>query len=172
MSIWIQYQCNAKKGFGRLADGMIQPHTGTLFQNTALSAEPIKLADVEILPPCQPQKFLGLWNNFYARANAEGWDIPPEPLYFTKVATSYLGHGQPIVRPDNYPGPVFFEAELGVVIGKSCFQISEDQAEEYIFGYTCVNDVTAKEILQRDPSFPQWTRAKGFNTFGVLARRL
>jgi len=172
MSIWIQYQFNGEKGFGRLADGKIQPHSGTLFQNTALSTEPLGLAEVEILAPCEPQKFLGLWNNFHARASAEGWDIPPEPLYFSKVASSYLAHGQAIVRPDNYQGPVFFEAELGVVIGKSCYQVSESQAEQYIFGYTCVNDVTAKEILQRDRSFAQWTRAKGFNTFGVFGPQI
>ncbi|MBC8211326.1 MAG: fumarylacetoacetate hydrolase family protein [Gammaproteobacteria bacterium] len=172
MTTWIQYQLNGEKSFGQLSGGWIQPHTGTLFENPQAAGQLVKLAEVEILAPCQPQKFLGLWNNFYARATAEGWDIPPEPLYFSKVSSSYLAHGQSIVRPQNYQGSIFFEAELGVVIAKSCYQIREDQAEEYIFGYTCVNDVTAKEILQRDPSFPQWTRAKGFNSFGVFGPQI
>lgn len=73
-----------------------------------------------------------------------------------------------MVRPSSYDGPVFFEGELGIVIGKACANISGTEAAENIFGYTCINDVTAKEILKRDPSFPQWTRAKGFDTFGVF----
>lgn len=108
---------------------------------------------------------MGLWNNFYSRAEKEGWDIPPEPLYFSKLASSYRAHNKNIIRPLNYDGPVYFEAELGIVVGKVCCQVSEAEAAQHIFGYTCVNDVTALEILQRDKSFPQWVRSKSFDTF-------
>jgi 2-keto-4-pentenoate hydratase/2-oxohepta-3-ene-1,7-dioic acid hydratase in catechol pathway len=66
------------------------------------------------------------------------------------------------------PGKVVYEGELGVVIGKRAANVSEADAAQYIFGYTCSNDVTAAEIIQKDPTFAQWTRAKGFDSFGVF----
>ena len=146
----------------------IHIYSGDLFDDPQPVAESCRLADIEFLPPCQPGKMLALWNNFYSRAQHEGWDIPPEPLYFVKTPNSFSAHARPIIRPASYDGPVFFEGELGIVIGKTCAHISESDAADYIFGYTCINDVTAKEILKRDPSFPQWTRAKGFDSFGVF----
>ena len=68
--------------------------------------------------------------------------------------------------PTTYDGKVVYEGELGIVIGKRCKEVSEEEAKDYIFGYTCSNDVTAGEIIQKDPTFAQWTRAKGFDTFG------
>lgn len=168
MTHWLRYKYKGKPGFGTLAGELIHIYSGQLFDNPQPVAKTIELSQVEILPPCEPEKFLALWNNFYSRAQKEGWDIPPEPLYFTKVASCFNAHDKPIERPDDYDGPIFFEGELGIVIGKTCHRIGETDADEYIFGYTCVNDVTAKEVLQRDPSFPQWTRAKGYDSFGVF----
>ena len=74
----------------------------------------------------------------------------------------------PIERPATYAGKIIYEGELGVVIGKKCFNISEAEAGDYIFGYTCVNDVTAVDLLRKDKSFEQWARAKSFDTFGVF----
>jgi 2-keto-4-pentenoate hydratase/2-oxohepta-3-ene-1,7-dioic acid hydratase in catechol pathway len=68
--------------------------------------------------------------------------------------------------PNSYDGKVVYEGELGIVIGKRCKEVSEADAPNFIFGYTCSNDVTAGEIIQKDPTFAQWTRAKGFDTFG------
>ena len=70
--------------------------------------------------------------------------------------------------PASYTGKVVYEGELGVVIGKRASNVSEADAAKYIFGYTCSNDVTAAEIIQKDPTFAQWTRAKSFDTFGVF----
>ena len=70
--------------------------------------------------------------------------------------------------PDSYAGKVVFEGELGVVIGKTCRHVSAADASAHIFGYTCINDVTAAELLNKDASFAQWTRAKSFDTFGVF----
>jgi len=83
-------------------------------------------------------------------------------------ATSFAAHREPIKRPAGYAGRVVFEGELGIVIGRRCANVSAADAPGAIFGYTCVNDVTARDILRADPSFPQWTRAKGFDTFGVF----
>ncbi len=166
--LWLQFSYENKTRLGVLDGDIIHIYSGDIFHDPQPVGESCRLADVEILLPCQPGKMLALWNNFYSRAEHEGWDIPPEPLYFVKTPNSFNAHAQPVIRPPSYDGPVFFEGELGIVIGKKCVHISEVEAADYIFGYTCINDVTAKEILKRDPSFPQWTRAKGFDTFGVF----
>jgi len=93
---------------------------------------------------------------------------PSEPLYFVKANGSYLGTGGIIRKPASYDGKVIFEGELGIVIGRECRAVSEAECPDHIFGYTCVNDVTAVAILGKDPSFQQWTRAKSFDTFGVF----
>ncbi len=168
MTLWLQFSYQNSINLGVLYRDTVQIYSGDLFNDPQPVGTHCKLTDVEILVPCNPGKMLALWNNFFSRAEHEGWDIPPEPLYFVKTPNSFNAHAQPIVRPTSYHGPVFFEGELGIVIGKTCADISEAEASDYIFGYTCINDVTAKEILKRDPSFPQWTRAKGFDTFGVF----
>jgi 2-keto-4-pentenoate hydratase/2-oxohepta-3-ene-1,7-dioic acid hydratase in catechol pathway len=168
MKKWLQFRYKERDMLGVLGDGRIHIYSGELFNDPQPVGETVSVENVEILPPCQPGKMLGLWNNFYSRAEQEGWEIPPEPLYFCKTPNSFTAHRQPVKRPAFYNGPVNFEGELGIVIGKTCSRISEQQAAEHIFGYTCVNDVTAKEILFRDASFPQWTRAKGFDSFGVF----
>ncbi|MDB5563588.1 MAG: 5-carboxymethyl-2-hydroxymuconate delta-isomerase, partial [Tardiphaga sp.] len=71
-----------------------------------------------------------------------------------------------VTKPPSYDGKVVYEGELGIVIGKPCNGISADQADGFIFGYTCVNDITAADILNRDATFAQWTRAKSFDGFG------
>ncbi|MGB5277009.1 MAG: fumarylacetoacetate hydrolase family protein [Gammaproteobacteria bacterium] len=168
MPFWLQFSDKNRCRLGMLDGDTIHVHRGDLFNDPQPVNEHHKVGDVEILIPCKPGKMLALWNNFYSRAEHEGWDIPPEPLYFVKTSNSFNAHAQPIIRPASYDGPVFFEGELGIVIGKAGLHIAESEAADYIFGYTCINDVTAKEILKRDPSFPQWTRAKGFDTFGVF----
>ena len=168
MTLWLQFIYNNSVNLGVLEGDTLHIHDGDLFNDPQPAGASCKLADVEVVIPCRPGKMLALWNNFYSRAEQEGWDIPPEPLYFVKTSNSFNAHANPIIRPRSYSGPVFFEGELGIVIGKTCAHVSEAEAADYIFGYTCINDVTAKEILKRDPSFPQWTRAKGFDTFGVF----
>ena len=168
MTQWLQFNYNDCRKLGRLDDGLIHIYSGNLFEDPRPNGETCRLEDVEILVPCNPGKMLALWNNFHSRAEHEGWDIPPEPLYFVKTPNSFNAHGRPVIRPASYDGPVYFEGELGIVIGETCESVTENEAADRIFGYTCVNDVTAKEILKRDPSFPQWTRAKGFNSFGIF----
>ena len=91
-----------------------------------------------------------------------------EPLYFLKSPSAFLAHGETIRRPPSYSGNVVYEGELGIVIGKRCSNVTEDEAGDYIFGYTCVDDVTAADIISKDPTFAQWARAKSFDTFGVF----
>ena len=120
------------------------------------------MADAE--PAEQDRK----WNNFHAAAEKNGNAIPPEPLYFIKGANSYCAHRQPVIAPRSHDGRVVYEGELAVVIGKTASGVSVADAPAHIFGYSCANDVTAPELLKRDESFAQWTRAKSFDTFGVF----
>jgi 2-keto-4-pentenoate hydratase/2-oxohepta-3-ene-1,7-dioic acid hydratase in catechol pathway len=153
-------------GFGTLSDGMIFSHEGDMFGACAPSGETVALADVVLLPPCVPGKFICLWNNFHALAAKLGQPVPQSPLYLLKPASAILAPGGIIRPPAAYAGKVTYEGELGIVIGRACSGASEAEAADAIFGYTCVNDVTALDLLHEDPSFPQWTRAKGCDSFG------
>jgi GST-like protein len=143
-------------------------HEGEMFGEKQASGEEFAVDAIEWLTPTRPSKMIGLWNNFRAAAEKNGNAIPPEPLYFIKGANSYCAHGQPIIAPASHDGRVVYEGELAVVIGKTAKAVSLADAPAHIFGYSCANDVTAPELLKRDESFAQWTRAKSFDTFGVF----
>jgi 2-keto-4-pentenoate hydratase/2-oxohepta-3-ene-1,7-dioic acid hydratase in catechol pathway len=165
---WMRCRHAGREVFGVLADGQLAVHEGTLFDQPRPTGERIQVSGVEWLMPCRPGKMLALWNNFHAAAQKNGWAIPAEPLYFVKTPNSYAGHGQAIAAPPPDVGRVAYEGELAVVIGRRAKDVSAAQATAHIFGYACANDLTAMELLQRDPTFPQWTRAKGFDGFGVV----
>jgi 2-keto-4-pentenoate hydratase/2-oxohepta-3-ene-1,7-dioic acid hydratase in catechol pathway len=139
-----------------------------MFNNPKDTGKTLKLAEVKLLMPCLPTKMIALWNNFRALAAKLNVPEPPEPLYLLKAGNSFLGPNQKIRRPKAYAGKVVYEGELGIVIGKIAANVSEADAAKHIFGYTCINDVTAAEIIQKDKTFPQWVRAKSFDTFGVF----
>ena len=85
-----------------------------------------------------------------------------------KPGTSVIGPDEPIRRPRSYTGKIAYEGELGIVIGRRCKDVAASEAQSFIFGYTCVNDVTAAELLNENPDFAQWCRSKGCDTFGCL----
>ena len=162
---WVRYTHLGHSGFGLLNGDKIAVHTGDMFASPTLTGEQLVLADVQVGLPCQPQKFIGLWNNFHAQAAKQNLALPLEPLYFIKAASSYCAHGQAVLSPSSYDGRVVYEGELGLVIGKTCKNVDLDDALTAIFGVTCVNDVTALDLISRDASFAQWTRAKSFDGF-------
>ena len=167
-NLWIRYEANGQTGFGLLVGDAIEVCQGDMFGAYERTGQSQLLGDVTILLPCIPGKLIGLWNNYHAQATKQGLSIPAEPLWFIKAASSYCAHEQPFTVPASYDGRVVYEGELGLVIGKTCKNISVDEAENAIFGLTCVNDVTALDLLTRDASFAQWTRAKSFDTFGIF----
>ncbi len=147
----------------------VQLHGGGLFDPPQPHGERLPLSAVDHwLPPVQPGKIIGLWNNFRAAAEKNGWAAPADPLYFLKSPGSAIGHRQPIPVPAAYDGRVAYEGELALVIGRRARAVSVADAPAHIFGYSCANDVTALELLQRDPGFAQWTRAKSFDGFGAF----
>ena len=168
MKRWLRFSDGDQIGFGTVdaSSGQIEVYQGTLFGEHQATGAFLSLAAVELLTPVVPSKLIGLWNNFHALADKLGQARPERPLYFVKTANSYLAPGAAIRTPPSYTGKVFYEGELGVVIGQRCHDVDETAASKAIFGYTCVNDVTAFDLLGEDASFPQWARAKSCDTFG------
>ncbi len=114
-----------------------------------------------LLPPCSPSKIVCVGRNYAEHAKELGNEVPAEPLIFLKPPSSLIASGDAIVYP-KLSQRVDFEGELGVVIGKRARNVASDDASSYILGYTCVNDVTARDLQKKDG---QWTRGKGFDTF-------
>lgn len=167
MTRWVRFRHDATTGFGILGDdNAVAVHEGDMFDGAKPTGERHALADVALLAPCAPGKIIGLWNQFHALAQKLGNPAPKEPLYFLKATSSIANPGDVVKRPASYDGKVVYEGELGIVIGKRASNVSPEQADAHIFGYTCINDITAADILQRDPTFPQWARAKSFDGFG------
>ena len=168
MTRWIRYEHEGKDAFGTLDSMEIIIYDGDMFANPIASGEKIPLVDVKILPPTKPTKMPALWNNYHTMAEKMGNAKPIHPLYFFKPPNSFLGSGETIRRPVGYKGKVVYEGEIGIVIGRTCHNADEETAANSIFGYTCINDVTAVDIISSDESFAQWTRSKGFDGFGVF----
>lgn len=168
MALWVRFDHGGRTRFGTLEAGTIRIHAGDLFGAPGPTGEAIPLGEVTLRTPCEASKLVGLVNNYRAAAEKQGAPIPAEPLWFLKPSTSYLAHGQPIRLPAQDVGKVVYEGELGLVIGRPARDVPEDEADRYVFGVTCVNDVTAPDLLTRDPAFAQWSRAKGFDTFGAF----
>ncbi|WOH84485.1 fumarylacetoacetate hydrolase family protein [Bradyrhizobium sp. BEA-2-5] len=163
---WVRFRHHAEIGFGQLTPSGISVHDGDMFGDPRPTGQTLALDNVELLAPTQPSKVIALWNNFHALAEKLKSPEPAEPLYLLKAPTSVTAPGAVIRRPLGYDGKTTYEGELGIVIGKSCTAVAPEHADAFIFGYTCTNDVTAADILNRDPTFPQWARAKGFDGYG------
>ena len=124
--------------------------------------EPVPLEQASLLPPVRPSKIVCIGRNYREHAAELGHEVPKEPLIFLKATSALLPPGGVVRRP-KISQRVDHEGELGVVIGKTCYQPAADaDIRQFILGYTCVNDVTARDLQNSDG---QWSRAKGFDTF-------
>ncbi len=121
----------------------------------------IAFGDAQLLPPMRPSKIVCVGRNYREHAAELGHELPQEPLLFFKPPSALLSPGGTVLRP-KISQRVDYEGELGVVMGKTCYQpAAEEDVRTYILGYTCVNDVTARDLQNKDG---QWARAKGFDT--------
>ena len=161
---WVRFLEGDTVRFGTLEGERVRLWHGNMFETPERGDRTVPLADVRLLTPVQPTKVIALWNNFKALGEKLKLSVPPEPLYLVKTPNSYLEPGGTIRHPGGGV-KVVFEGELGIVIGRTCKQVSENDAMSHVFGFTCANDVTVADILNRDASFAQWVRAKGFDTF-------
>ncbi len=124
----------------------------------------VRLSEIRLLPPCAPSKVVAVGLNYRDHAEELNMKLPEEPLLFLKPSSSVIGPGDTIIIP-RQSARVDYEAELAIVIGFEARGVSEKDAGKFILGYTCLNDVTARDLQSRDG---QWTRAKGFDTFCPL----
>lgn len=164
---WIRFEHLGQAGFGTLEGTTVAVHEGDMLSGARATGRQLPLDAVKLLAPLRPGKVLALWNNFHALAAKLGLADPAEPLYFMKAPSSVIDPLQPIVAPPGQ-GKIVFEGELAIVIGRRAKAVSEADALQHVFGYTCCNDVTAAEVLNRDASFAQWVRAKSYDTFCPL----
>jgi 2-keto-4-pentenoate hydratase/2-oxohepta-3-ene-1,7-dioic acid hydratase in catechol pathway len=131
----------------------------------ALTGTRYSVTDVRLLAPVLPSKIVAIGRNYLEHARELGNEPPAEPLIFLKPSTAVIGPADAIVRPGRLSRRVDFEGELAIVFGRLCKDVPRDRVPEVIFGYTCANDVTARDLQASDG---QWTRAKGFDTFCPL----
>ncbi|MBW2646173.1 MAG: fumarylacetoacetate hydrolase family protein [Deltaproteobacteria bacterium] len=153
-----------KVRYGVAESATITELEGDGFFQYDLTDETHKLDEVTLLSPCRPSKIVAIGLNYRSHAQELGMELPDEPMLFLKPSTAVIGPGEYICYPP-MSQRVDYEAELAVVIGKRAKNIKEDDAEDYIFGYTCINDVTARDLQKKDIQF---TRSKCFDTFAPI----
>ncbi|MEY2953374.1 MAG: hypothetical protein RLZZ401_1461 [Pseudomonadota bacterium] len=161
---WLRFMDGKTIHFGTLEGECVRIFEGSMFSGANPTDKVLPLVDVRLLMPVEPTKIIALWNNFKALGDKLQLPAPADPLYLLKAPNSWLGPGAVVKKPAQ-AGKIVFEGELGIVIGTTATAISEENALDHVFGYTCANDVTHADILNRDASFTQWVRAKGFDTF-------
>jgi 2-keto-4-pentenoate hydratase/2-oxohepta-3-ene-1,7-dioic acid hydratase in catechol pathway len=150
--------------YGILAEDMVEVLAAAPYDGLNKTGHKIPLAAVKLLAPCEPTKIIALGLNYRDHAQEMRMALPEEPLIFMKPATSVIGPEEAIVYPPQ-SRRVDYEAELAVVIGRRADKVSAAEAGGYILGYTCCNDVTARDLQKKDGQF---TRSKSFNTFAPL----
>ncbi len=162
-----RFYTEAKGQFWGVVEGStIFPCRDTWFPHGGVekTGEALNLSEAKVLPPVVPRKIVAIALNYRSHAKEMGKKFPDEPLFFLKPSTAVIGYGDEILLPP-MSQRVDYEGELALVIGKRAKDVSEAEALNYVLGYTCMNDVTARDLQKRDGLF---CRAKGFDTFAPL----
>lgn len=145
-----------------IADSIVVKLLGNPYSDKVIVGEErYDLNNIEVLPPCEPSKIVAIGLNYKDHAKELGMPIPEEPIIFLKPPSSLIASNKRVVMPIA-TNQIDYEAELAVIIGGVAKNISKRESHKYIFGYTCANDVTARDLQKKDG---QWTRAKGFDGF-------
>ncbi len=160
----VRFAQGGKEGFGVIEGDLIVEASGSMFDGFEVTGRHYPLAEIKLLPPVKPTKIVAVGLNYKDHADELKIDPPQEPLLFLKPPSAIIGHYGCIVYP-SISNRVDYEGELAVIIGKIAKCVAEERWTEFIFGYTCFNDVTARDLQSKDG---QWTRAKGFDTFAPL----
>jgi len=156
-----EIQDSRKPKYGWLLGDKVGEISGNIYGRYRRQDAATPLADVRLIPPCEPGKIICVGRNYVEHAKELGNEVPKVPLIFMKPSSSIIASGWPIVLPPQ-SSQVEHEAELVAVIGKRGRHISAENAKKHILGYTIGNDVTARDLQKLDG---QWSRAKGFDTF-------
>lgn len=159
---FLRFEAEDYIGYGCWYEGRVYPIKGDIFGSFTVGKKPYDSQNIKYLPPCIPQKIVCVGLNYLEHASESTLKtIPDEPVLFFKPPSALVGHKDKIMLP-GWVDRVDYEGELAIVIGAVVRNSNPDNASEAIFGFTCVNDVTARNIQKKDN---QWTRAKGFDTF-------
>jgi 2-keto-4-pentenoate hydratase/2-oxohepta-3-ene-1,7-dioic acid hydratase in catechol pathway len=172
-SKFVRYQLDHQVQYGIVVDQWVHRLATDLWDSavvgsaSAASRGPAvaPVEEVQLLAPCQPSKIVAVGLNYAAHAAEHGHGVPDEPRIFLKPPSSVIGPGAAILYPERLSDHVDHEAELAVVIGRRAHEVPREQALDFVLGYTCANDVTARDLQARDV---QWTRSKSFDTFCPL----
>jgi len=160
----VRFASGKKAEYGILVGDIIDGIEGTPYRQPRYSTHHYNVGEVKLLSPCTPSKIIALGLNYHSHAEEVKMPIPTEPLIFLKPATSVIGSEDDIIYPDSSQ-QVDYEGELGVVIKSRAYRVPVKRALDYVLGYTCFNDVTARDLQAKDK---QWTRAKSFDTFSAV----
>ena len=150
-----------RPGYGLLEGDSVRPLKAPPFQGIEPEAGTVPLGGVRLLAPVVPTKVIAVGLNYTDHAAELRMEIPAEPLLFLKPPSAVIGPGEPIRLPPQ-SRRVDHEAELALVVGKRARRVKAEEARDFILGYTCLNDVTARDLQRKDVQF---TRAKSFDTF-------
>jgi 2-keto-4-pentenoate hydratase/2-oxohepta-3-ene-1,7-dioic acid hydratase in catechol pathway len=153
-----------KVRYGVINGNSVRILQGTPYRGIKYSGDELPLNSVKLLAPSLPSKIVCLGLNYVLHAAEGNFKLPSEPLIFLKPPTSLIGPEDNIIYP-RMSERVDYEGELAVIIGKKASHISPENALDYVLGFTCFNDVTARDLQSKDG---QWTRAKGFDTFSAV----
>ncbi|MBC7320539.1 fumarylacetoacetate hydrolase family protein, partial [bacterium] len=162
----VRYQKNNEIFYGIFKGDFIQRLEGDIFQAIQFSDIKDRRDEVKLLAPVSPPNIIAIGLNYRKHAEESGQGYPDKPIIFLKATTSVIGPEDNIILPEMAPKQVDYEAELVVVIGKKAKNIEIDEVDNYILGYTCGNDVSARDCQLRLDQ--QWARGKSFDTFCPL----
>ncbi len=160
----VRFLYQSQISYGILEDQKIEPLKTPPYEGFNPTGDSLSLNEVQLLTPSIPSKIIALGLNYRDHAAELGMPLPKEPLIFLKPSTATIGPGEAIVYP-SMSQRVDYEAELAIVIGRQAKGVSPDKALDFVLGYTCFNDVTARDLQKKDG---QWTRAKSFDTFAPM----
>lgn len=159
----VRFLVDGTESCGILDGEIIKAFEGEPWGDRIPTGKEYSLSDVKLLAPVNPPDIFAIGLNYRAHADEGGFEYPKAPVIFIKASSSIIGPGDEIILPAQAPNEVDYEAELALVIGKTCHNVSEEEALDYVLGCMCGNDVSARDAqIKLDV---QWARAKSFDTF-------
>ena len=160
----VRFAADTRAKYGILTGEYIQAIEGQPFRKIKPAADRYCLSEVKLLSPCAPSKIVAVGHNYRSHVQEVNATIPTEPLLFLKPSTALIGPEANIVYHDALTR-VDHEGELAVIIKRRAYRVLKEDALDYVLGYSCFNDVTARDLQRHDG---QWTRGKGFDTFAAV----
>jgi 2-keto-4-pentenoate hydratase/2-oxohepta-3-ene-1,7-dioic acid hydratase in catechol pathway len=162
--IYLRFEAGGRAGYGVLEGKTVCEISSSYFGKFKKTGKKFSLSKVKLIAPCQPSKIVAMGLNYKIHAGELKMPLPAKPLFFLKASSALIGPDEAIVLP-RISRRVDYEAELAVVIGKKAKNVRRSKVKKYILGYTCFNDVTARDLQNADG---QWARSKSFDTFAPV----